>query len=48
MLMSYIDSCHQMVLLPWGYTEARPDNYDHLYALGVAGAEALESVHGTT
>ena len=44
----YIESCHQMVLLAWGYTEARPDNYDHLYALGVAGAEALESVHGTT
>lgn len=37
-----------MVLLPWGYTETRPENYDDIYALGMAGAEALMSVHGTT
>ena len=44
----YLDSLHKMVLLPWGYTETRPDNYDDLYALGMAGAEALQSIHGTT
>ena len=37
----------QMVLLPWGWTLAKPDNYDDIYSLAKAGAEALTAVHGT-
>ena len=37
----------KMVLLPWGWTEAKPDNYDDIYSLAMAGVEALTAVHGT-
>ena len=37
----------QMVLLPWGWTSAKPDNYDEIYSLARAGVEALTAVHGT-
>ena len=42
-----IDVCYQMVLLPWGWTQAKPDNYDDIYSLAMAGVEALTAVHGT-
>ena len=43
----YIFISDKMVLLPWGWTAAKPDNYDDIYSLAMAGVEALTAVHGT-
>ena len=36
-----------MVLLPWGWTTAKPGNYDDIYNLAMEAASALQSVYGT-
>ena len=45
--LMFVVTTAQMVLLPWGWTSAKPDNYDDIYSLAKAGAEALTAVHGT-
>ena len=48
--VKFFNSLHsygQMVLLPWGWTTAKPDNYDDIYSLAMAATEALTAVHGT-
>ena len=43
-----IHSYSQLVLLPWGYTNTLPDDYQELLALAQKGADALQAVHGKT
>jgi len=43
-----IHSYSQLVLLPWGYTNDLPDDYQQLKALADKGADALFAVHGKT
>jgi len=42
-----VHSYSQLVLLPWGWGYEQPDNYDDLYQMAMAGADALKAVHGT-
>ena len=42
-----LHSYSQLVLLPWGWTEERPDNYDDLLNLANIGNAALKAVHGS-
>ncbi len=41
-----LHSFGEYVLLPYGYTEERPPNYDDLLVLGNLGADALAAVDG--
>jgi len=43
-----IHSYSQLVLLPWGYTNTLPDDYQELLAMAEKGADALKNVHGKT
>ena len=43
-----IHSYSQLVLLPWGYTNTLPDDYDEMLEIAVRGEAALEAVHGKT
>jgi len=43
-----IHSYSQLVLLPWGYTNDLPDDYQEMFTLAQKGADALTSVHGKT
>ena len=38
----------QMWLIPWGYTEEKPSDYQELYSLAKIGVNALQSVSGTS
>merc|ERR1719362_2593649 len=40
------DSCSQLILFPWGYTETPAPGYDAMYDLAVRGNDALHAVHG--
>ncbi|CAG7816110.1 unnamed protein product [Allacma fusca] len=42
-----LHSYAQMILTPWGWTNALPDDYAKLRALGDRAAVALTAVHGT-
>ena len=35
-LLMFVVAPAQMVLLPWGWTTAKPDNYDDIYSLAKA------------
>merc|ERR1711962_76769 len=41
-----IHSYSQLILLPWGFQQETPDDYDTMYALAMKGSEALTAVHG--
>ena len=43
-----IHSYSQLVLLPWGYTNTLPDDYQTMFELAQRGADALYNVHGKT
>jgi len=43
-----IHSYSQLVLLPWGFTNDLPDDYQELKTLADKGADALKAVHGKT
>ncbi|XP_023341572.1 carboxypeptidase B [Eurytemora carolleeae] len=43
-----IHSYSQMILLPWGYTDDVPNDYDEMYNLFMKGSDALTAVHGKT
>merc|ERR1712244_41814 len=43
-----IHSYSQLVLLPWGYTNTLPDDYNEMLEIAVRGEAALEAVHGKT
>ena len=43
-----IHSYSQLVLLPWGFTNDLPDDYQQLKTLADKGADALKAVHGKT
>jgi len=43
-----IHSYSQLVLLPWGYTNDLPDDYQEMLTLAQKGADALFSVHDKT
>merc|ERR1719219_2463482 len=43
-----IHSYSQLILLPWGYTNTQPDDYNELLEIAVRGEAELESVHGKT
>jgi len=43
-----IHSYSQLVLLPWGYTNDLPDDYQEMLTLAQKGADALFNVHGKT
>jgi len=43
-----IHSYSQLVLLPWGYTEDLPVDYEEQYLYSVKAAQALAEVHGET
>ena len=43
-----IHSYSQLVLLPWGYTNTLPDDYQTMFELAQRGADALHNVHGKT
>merc|ERR1711981_1001455 len=40
------DSCSQIILIPWGYTETPAPGYDAMYDLALRGYDALHAVHG--
>jgi len=37
-----------MWLLPWGFSESRPEDFSELYSLAKIGARAIQKVHNTT
>merc|ERR1711971_186713 len=41
-----IHSYSQLILLPWGFQDETPDDYDNMYALAMKGSAALTAVHG--
>jgi len=41
-----VHSYSQFILLPWGYQDQTPDDYDQMYALAMKGSDALTAVHG--
>jgi len=41
-----IHSYSQLVLLPWGYTEKKPENYNAMLDLAEKGAKKMQAVHG--
>jgi murein tripeptide amidase MpaA len=43
-----IHSYSQLILLPWGYTNDLPEDYDQMYELFMKGSDALTAVHGKT
>eukprot|EP00092_Neocalanus_flemingeri_P019908 GFUD01021566.1.p1 GENE.GFUD01021566.1~~GFUD01021566.1.p1 ORF type:complete len:363 (+),score=91.16 GFUD01021566.1:33-1091(+) len=43
-----IHSYSQLILLPWGFQNTPPDDYDEMYALAMKGSDALTAVHGKT
>ena len=43
-----IHSYSQLILLPWGYTDDVPNDYDEMYNLFMKGSDALTAVHGKT
>ena len=43
-----LHSYAQMWLLPWGYTETKPDDFKKLFSLAKIGASALRRIHNTT
>ena len=43
-----LHSYSQMWLLPWGYTEKRPEDFSELFSLAKIGARSLQRVHNTT
>ena len=43
-----LHSFSQLVLLPWGYTEDKPDSYSTLEAMANIGNAALQATHGQT
>ena len=43
-----IHSYSQLVLLPWGYTNTLPDDYNEMLEIALRGEAALEAVHGKT
>lgn len=43
-----IHSYSQLILLPWGFQQETPDDYDQMYALAMKGSDALTAVHGMT
>ena len=43
-----IHSYSQLVLLPWGYTNTLPPDYQTMFELAQRGADALYNVHGKT
>jgi len=43
-----IHSYSQLVLLPWGYTNDLPDDYQEMLTLAQKGADTLFNVHGKT
>merc|ERR1711970_1533656 len=48
-LIKFYNNLHsysQLVLLPWGWTTEKPDNYDDLYAVAQAGADAMYAAGG--
>ncbi|CAG0904591.1 unnamed protein product, partial [Darwinula stevensoni] len=42
-----IHSYGQVILIPWGWTDVPPDNYDDLMEVSLATIEAIEEVNGT-
>lgn len=43
-----LHSYSQMWLLPWGFSEARPEDFSELYSLAKIGAKAIQRVHNTS
>ncbi|KAI9553939.1 hypothetical protein GHT06_019210 [Daphnia sinensis] len=43
-----LHSYSQMWLLPWGFAEARPEDFSELYSLAKIGARALQRTHNTS
>jgi len=41
-----IHSYSQLILIPWGYTEEPPANYDYMESIALKGSDALTAVHG--
>jgi len=41
-----VHSYSQLILLPWGFQEQTPDDYDQMFALAEKGSTALTAVHG--
>jgi len=41
-----IHSYSQLILLPWGFQQETPDDYDTMYGLAMKGSSALTAVHG--
>jgi murein tripeptide amidase MpaA len=41
-----IHSYSQLILLPWGFQQQTPDDYDQMLALAEKGSDALTAVHG--
>merc|ERR1711887_316220 len=41
-----IHSYSQLILLPWGFQNETPNDYDNMYALAMKGSAALTAVHG--
>ena len=48
-MLAYLSfhSYSQMWLLPWGYTEDPPPNYERMMDLAIKATQALTKVHGT-
>lgn len=43
-----IHSYSQLILLPWGFQQNTPDDYQEMYELALKGGDALTAVHGKT
>ena len=43
-----IHSYSQLILLPWGFQQTPPDDYEEMLALALKGGDALTAVHGMT
>ena len=41
-----VHSYSQLILLPWGYTDSPPADYDVMYELAMKGSDALTATHG--
>ena len=41
-----IHSYSQLILLPWGWSNTLPDDYQELFTLAQKGGDALQAVHG--
>ena len=41
-----IHSYSQLVLLPWGFTNEAPEDYQQMYDTAMLGSDALTAVHG--